>query len=107
MDSFEVQRGEGAIEVTSNMERISVTLLRALVEHNTTGWVVKKLAEFQEENRNPECAKALRSIIVERPGITYVVSELGGARPQQPPIDLSAIPHSGYFRQPPLRVRER
>lgn len=55
---------------------IEITLLRAMMRRHTAGWVVQQLATLQEEEeQNTFSAGSLRSILVERNGITYVDSE--------------------------------
>lgn len=45
------------------------------MQHHTAGWIVNQLAELQEELHNTDCADILRSIVADRQGVPYVVSE--------------------------------
>lgn len=56
-------------------EPLDDTLLRLLMVRHTVGWIVNKLAEFQEELHNTDCADMLRTIVAERSGVPYVACE--------------------------------
>ena len=58
-----------------NNELFEVTMLRAIMQRHTAGWVVQKLAYLQEEEeRNIECAENLRGILGESSG-PYLVDD--------------------------------
>lgn len=82
----------------TDLELVMVTMLRLIAQHNTAGWIVKKLAEFQEqEEYNLDCAANLRSILDEHRDVTYVNGEK--SKPVQRRRIPPREPHS-FWQEP-------